>query len=171
MFPVTRDRFTAYVVFQGAEHRRFWRVFTRRGWRHCLVILPVYYPERSLGAEQFSIVIDPLTWGVWCKVLFEAPRKLALDALEDGATAVVKYRVDQKFERDYIPRGLFTCVTLLKAILGLSAWYVWTPEHLARYLLRNGGQLLERPANVSSVLEARKAEAGPGHDRSAEATG
>lgn len=166
MWPVSRKRFTAFVIFQGAEHRRFWRVFTRRGWRHVLIVIPVYYPEQSLAAERFSLVIDPLAWGVRTDVLFEAPADLAQEALKEGATAVIKYRVDQKFERDYVPRGLFTCVTLIKSLVGIAAWYVWTPEHLARYLLRNGGELVERlPQNDCSLRENLKAKAGSRDDQ------
>lgn len=152
MFPVTRRRFTAYVIFQGAEHRRAWRIFTRRGWRHCMVVLPIHYPEQSLGADVFSLVINPLTWGVETDVFFEHPKRLVAEALAEGATAVVKIRIDRRFDRDYVPRGLLTCVSLIKAILGLSAWYVWTPEHLARHLLRNGGELV-RESDVSTVRQ------------------
>lgn len=142
MFPVSRRRFTAFVIFQGAEHRRAWRIFTRRGWRHCLLVLPVYYPDQSLSAKRFSLVINPVTWCVQSDVYFETPDRMAQEALREGATCVIKIPIDLAFDRDYVPRGLLTCVSLIKAILGISAWYVWTPEHLARWLLRNGGELV-----------------------------
>lgn len=143
MFPVTRRRFTAFVIFQGADHRRAWRIFTRRGWRHVLIVLPVHTGS-SLRSPVHSLVINPLTWGVQCDVIFERPADLAQEALREGATCVVRMPVDQKFDREYIPRGLFTCVTLIKSILGVAAWYVWTPEHLARYLLRHGGSIVRK---------------------------
>jgi hypothetical protein len=161
------------VIFSGAEHRRFWRIFTRRGWRHVQVLLPVYYPEQSLGAETFSMVVNPLAWGVQATVLFRSPRELAQEALKEGATAVIKFRVDEKFQRDYVPRGLFSCVTLLKAVLQISAWYVWTPEHLARYLLRNGGELVKRAADHDGSIRrlAAEAETRSGHDQIPAKTG
>lgn len=159
MFPVTRRRFTAYVIFQGAEHRRAWRIFTRRGWRHCLIVLPVYYPEHSLAAQRFSQVINPLTWIVQADVIFRSPEDLAQEALREGATCVIRFPVDVRIERDYVPRGLLTCVSMLKAILGVSAWYVWTPEHLARFLLRSGGKMVERVEPHGRTIR-KQAEAG-----------
>lgn len=158
MFPVSRKRFTAYVVFMGAEHRRFWRLFTRRGWRHVFIVLPAYR-SASLGGEVISQVINPILHCVEADVFFNHPAKLAQEALKEGATAVIKIRIDRTFKRDYVPRGLFTCVTVVKAILGIAAWYVWTPEHLARYLLRHGGQLVERDRDYGKPVRDEKAEA------------
>jgi hypothetical protein len=84
--------------------------------------------------------------------------ELAREALKDGATCVVKIAIDQKFTGAYVPRGLLTCVSLIKAALGLKAWFVWTPEHLARYLLRSGGSLIEREPDDLAILP-EKAEA------------
>lgn len=143
MFPVTRKRFTAYVFFQGAEHRQWWKIYTRRGWRHVFIVLPVHRGN-SLVDPVYSLIINPLLWGIDAEVYFHPPWKLAQEALENGATCVVKIAVDKRFDREYVPRGLLTCVSVVKALLGISAWFVWTPEHLARYLLRNGGQLVEK---------------------------
>ena len=59
MIPNARKRFTAYVVFQGAEHRRWWRIFTRRRWRHCFLILPAWGEGASLWSKPGSIVLNP----------------------------------------------------------------------------------------------------------------
>lgn len=142
MFPAIRKRYTAYVVFQGAEHRRAWRIFTRRGWRHCWLVLPAFYPAPGLGAERYSVMINPGTDHVAIDVLFRSPKSIVDAALSEGATCAIKIAIDQKFTGAYVPRGLLTCVSLIKAALGLKAWYVWTPEHLARHLLRNGGEII-----------------------------
>lgn len=144
MFPAIRKRYTAYVVFQGAEHRRAWRIFTRRGWRHCYLIMPAFYPEPSTSAERLSMLVNPGTDHVAIDLIRSSPAKLVEMALDEGATCAIKIAIDQKFTGAYVPRGLLTCVSLVKAALGLGAWYVWTPEHLARYLLRNGGELLRK---------------------------
>jgi hypothetical protein len=162
MFPLSRKRFTAYVFFQGAEHRRFWRIFTRRGWRHVFVVLPVYR-SASLADDVASMVINPVLHCVETDVYFHHPAKLAQEALRDGVTCVIKIRIDRSFKRDYVPRGLFTCVSLIKSILGISAWYVWTPEHLARFLLRNGGQLVERDPTYDVALRHEETQARHGN--------
>lgn len=143
MFPVTRKRFTAFVIFYGSEHDGFWRIFTGRGWRHCCVIVPAYPDGRDLGAPVYSLCINPLTWGVDVVLVPKHPEEVCAKELEDGATAALSIPIDLDMKRLYVPRGLLTCVSLIKAVLGMSGgWYVWTPKHLARYLLRKGGKLI-----------------------------
>lgn len=126
-------------------------MFTCRGWRHCYVILPVYYPEPGLHADVYSQVINPVTWCVHSDVIFEHPEKLCRMAIEEGATTAIKIAIDLQIKRDYVPRGLITCVSLVKALLGITAWYVWTPKHLARYLINNGGSIVRISQNGKSV--------------------
>lgn len=146
MIPNLRKRFTAYVVFTGAEHRRWWRIFTRRGWRHCFVIIPAYYPQAGLGAVAYSQIINPWVECIRSDVVFQSPRAVSEAFLRDGATCVIAIPIDQKFTGRYVPRGLLTCVSLIKALLGINAWQIVTPEQLASWLLRHGGELLEKPA-------------------------
>lgn len=143
--PSLRKRFTAFVVFKGSENRRFWRIFTRRGWRHVYVIIPAYYPEPGLTAVAYSQVLNFWTDHVRADVVFMHPRAIAETELREGATAVITLPVDQKFSGRYLPRGLFTCVSMVKALIGCNAWFVWTPEQLARWMLRNGGEVMEKP--------------------------
>lgn len=144
MIPVTRQRFTGFVVFQGAEHQRAWRIFTKRFWRHCFIVVPVYYPEPSLTADVYSLIINPITFCIRCDVIFQPPRKVVDHMLSNGYTAAIAWPVDHDYKTDYVPRGLLTCVSVIKAVLGIRAWYVWTPEHLARYMARHGGELIKR---------------------------
>lgn len=145
MIPSARQRFTAYVVFAGAEHRRAWRIFTGRRWRHVMVIVPMYYPAPSLTADVYSIVINPLTFAVRIDYVWKDPRALVDEMLNEGFTAAIAVPVDHSYQVDYVPRGVLTCVSLVKAILGIKgAWYIWTPKHLARYLARMGGEIITR---------------------------
>ena len=143
MLPNLRKRFTAYVVFQGAEHRRWWRIYTRRGWRHCWLILPATEPGASLFARPGSILINPWISCLRVDYSTQSPEALCRQMLADGATCVVEFAVDQKFTGAYVPRGLMTCVSLIKAAIGCNAWHVLTPEQLARWMLRHGGKLME----------------------------
>lgn len=146
-----RKRFTAFVVFQGSENRNWWRFLTRRGWRHVYVVMPVYYPAPGLAAVQYSQVINAWTDHIRADVIFEPPRVFCRKALKEGATCVISVSVDQKFTGRYIPRGFMTCVSLVKALVSVRAWYVWTPEQLARYLLKHGGKLMEAPSDGRNV--------------------
>ncbi len=139
-----RQRFTAYVVFVGADHRRPWRIFTRRGWRHCFICIPIYYPEPGLNAAEYTLIINPKVNCIQPDVVFVPVKQAAQHFMNEGCTTVIKWRVDRKGMPAYVPRGVQNCISVVKAILGVAAWYVWTPEHLARWLVRNGGQIIEK---------------------------
>lgn len=143
MFRSTRHRFTAYVVFQGADHRRFWRVFTQRGWRHCWLVIPVYDPEPGLKATEHSLIIDPRINFAAADVAWLPADEVAKRMMDEGATVVIKYPVDTADFRNYVPRGFITCVSLIKTFLGIEAFFVLTPKSLARWLLKNGGSIFK----------------------------
>lgn len=159
MFHVTRKRFTAYVVFYGSEHDGFWRIFTGRGWRHCCVVLPIYPDGRDLAAPVHSVCLNPLTWGIDMAHVPMHPTDVVAHELREGATAALSIPIDLDMKRLYVPRGLLTCVSLIKAVLGLSGgWYVWTPKHLCRFLLRNGGSLIgksDEPLRTQDTQDTR----------------
>lgn len=119
-------------------------MFTRRKWRHCLVVLPAYYPAPSLTAEAYSVIINPITFCIRVDVVFRSPRDVVQEYLQAGYTTAIGVPVDHDYKTDYVARGLMTCVSVVKAIVGVRAWYVWTPEHLARYLARMGGEIITR---------------------------
>lgn len=143
MIPNLRKRFTAYVVFQGADHRRWWRIYTRRGWRHCYLIVPAHQPGANLFAKPGSIVVNPWVSYLRIDYLPETPAAICKRMIEEGATCAIELPVDQKFSGAYVPRGLMTCVSLIKAAIGCNAWHVWTPEQLARWMLQHGGKMVE----------------------------
>ena len=142
-----RKRQTAYVVFQGETEGIKPIPFTSPGWRHCWLMLPVYYPEPGLMAEVFTMKIEPLRWGVDTAVWWASPDRVSSSFYEEGVTAIVEF----PFSTPPRPlrstrRGPITCVTLTKAILQINDWKVWTPKQLFAYLVRNGGKL-NQPEN------------------------
>lgn len=136
-----KKKFTAYIVFQGKSDRGFWHFFTKPAWRHCWVMVPAYWPEPGLMATTVTMKIEPLKWGIDTEVWWEPPEVIAQAFLDAGATAVVAFPVENPPSEGYVFRGLFTCVVVVKAVLGINNWRLWTPWQLFRYLLRNNGTL------------------------------
>lgn len=153
-----RKRFTAYVIFVGSENRNWWRLLTRRGWRHVYVVLPATPFGQSLFRKPMSQIVNHWTDHVRSDVVSSTPRQVAEAALKEGATCAISFAVDQKFSGRYLPRGLLTCVTLTKALLSIGAWWVWTPEQLAHWLLRHGGELVEKPDNERTFQQTRRVD-------------
>lgn len=106
------------------------------------MIVPAYHAAVGLRAGRYSVVIDPRTNHIATDVLFMPPADVAKHMLENGATCVVKFRVDRASIRNYVPRGILTCVSMVKAVCAISDWHVWTPKHLARWLAMNGGEVI-----------------------------
>lgn len=108
-----------------------------------MIVLPAYYPAPSLTADCYSIIINPITFCIRVDMVWQRPRDLVDAMLADGYTAAFAVPVDHDYKTDYIPRGLLTCVSVVKALLGIRAWHVWTPEQLATYLARRGCALIK----------------------------
>ena len=142
-FAVIRKRQTAHVVFQGGLDQALPIPFTSPGWRHCWIMLPVYYPEPGLMAEVFTKKIESLRWGVDTAVWWRSPEVVSKAFYEAGVTAIVEFpfSIPPKNPRDVVWRGPLTCVTLTKAILQINDWRVWTPKQLFAYLVRHGGSI------------------------------
>ena len=136
-----KKSFTAYVVFQQRQGRGFWHAFTAPAWRHCWVMIPAYWPEPGLMATCVTMKVEPLKWGIDTEVWWEHPEIVAQAFLDAGATAVVAFPVKAPPTEGFVFRGLFSCVVIVKAVLGVKNWRVWTPWQLFRYLLRHGGTL------------------------------
>lgn len=143
-FTDARKRVRAFVVFQPSSQPIFWDAFTSPAWRHCWLILPCSYPSPGLMADVYSIKVEPVRWGIDFAVWWAEPEIVAREFYKAGVTAIVQVDVDLPPKHSgFIPRGLPTCVTMVKAALGLRAWNVWTPKALFRYLLEHAnGELL-----------------------------
>lgn len=122
-----------------------------------MVLLPVQNGN-SLGAPRYSAIINATAWTVMHEMIFEKPENLIDMALEEGATAVIKFPVLQQLEREFVFRGLLSCMTLTKALLGIRCWWLLTPYQLARYLLANGGSLVKVSEHGKSLRRQQKAE-------------
>jgi len=139
----------AYVVFQDHDRHPFWRPFTRPGFRHCWVMLPAPCPAHGLLAVTYTMKIEALAWGVDTAVWWAAPDQVAAHFARDEGVTVVGAKVqlpppDFNHRRSSWRslRGFITCVSIVKAALGLRGFAV-TPHQLFQQLVAAGGEVLE----------------------------
>jgi len=121
-----------YVVFTG-ERTRFmpWlvRLFLFRSrFRHVYALRE--YKGVTLIANQTAqgLLLDASP--------VPAPECVQVLAKNAGSAAVL---FAGRLKSRYTPRGVQTCVSVVKSLLGLSAWHVWTPDQLYRYLIKHQG--------------------------------
>lgn len=137
MFGLRRERFPAYVVFQSARERSPWSLWTSRAFAHCWVFRPIWFPEQGLAADEFTLKIE-FPQGMidvavgWC----DADRTIEQFLAEDVVVDILRVRVDADDKIGYMPKGLLTCVSGVKAFLGVRAWWILTPRQLYEHLIR-----------------------------------
>lgn len=113
----------AYVVF--TETDLWFLKGLKRGYRHCAVFVQC--------GDSF-VFMDPRLTGVDIRVCAGASSVYDLAGLKD--TTVQAARIIQRTDRQIVP-AIFTCVTIVKRVLGIKAWWVLTPYQLNKYIMKN----------------------------------
>lgn len=128
-----------YVLFRNTRVPVWWTRFTVPGLEHCSVIEEVSSPEEGLLQRKYCVYTDACYGLLVNQIHWEAASSVVADALVKRAiTAVVVVDVEKTHQRMYIPFGLWTCVTVAKALLGVRDWRIQTPQSLFRYLDKRG---------------------------------
>lgn len=131
-----------YVAFSPVATRLmpWWvRLFTRDNFQHC-------YAFRDYNG--ITLIVNHIAPGL----LVDATNVKAVEcakaiALQKGETIVL---FASRLKPRYTPRGMQSCVSVVKALLGLTAWRVWTPQGLYQYLIANGGVEICKAKGVKS---------------------
>lgn len=128
-----------YVLFRKSYLRAWWSRFTVPGLEHCSVIEEMDFANDGLASVDcfiytdycYGLLVHQIHWGDAREMIAKA-----LSSCEITAVAVIE--VEKSHQWGYIPFGLFTCVTIVKAVLGLRGWKIQTPQSLFRHLERRG---------------------------------
>jgi len=115
-----------YVVFcDWTTTRRapwFIHVFTRPGFRHVFALR-----STKLG----TVMLNPLLSSIFVEWFPYDVEACAIACRRRGWLVV---RVENKTQKDYGLRGLITCVSVIKAAIGLNRWWIVTPYQLYKHL-------------------------------------
>ena len=118
-----RTQEKALVAFSGETDIPYLKIL-KPGFRHCFIILRT--PDRWIS-------IDPLAHMTRID-LHDIPQGHNVPALlkEHGLTVVETYLRDAALVPS--PPMFCTCVEVVKRILGIQRWDIWTPWQLYRHL-------------------------------------
>lgn len=159
---------TWYLVFAGSidPGRRWWSALTSPGFRHVWAYRQVAIDEdASLVGPRLVAGIHAVAGGVFVEVSSASPIGMARGLVLHGdATDVLIVKSNRTRPPSPLP-GLLNCVTLAKALIGMRAWWCWTPELLYFALLRRGARsILQETAHDgrhhSGDLRGRPESAG-----------
>lgn len=130
----------AGVFFSSKQGKwRWWNLFTGYKYAHCWVVFE----------DKVCVSVNPLIWGIQVSIY-----DCSLDDYikEIDATAIYTLDIDYKPVDNTKYRGLYSCVSITKAMLGINDWKILTPKQLAKYLEGNNGGN-KREIQKSSVRE------------------
>lgn len=132
-----------YVLFRKVRFRAWWVRFIVPGIEHCSVIEEMNLGGDGLAGADCFLHTDHCYGLLVHQIHLGSARKKIAKALSFRAiTAVAVIEVEKSHRWGYIPFGLLTCVTVAKAVLGLSDWRIQTPQSLLRYLEGHGAVVL-----------------------------
>ena len=114
-----------FVAFGDSNVRHFWDVFTRKGFRHCCVFKWDGYNW---------LLIDPLGQHLDVNVMPYTSEDDVPYLFKQAGWKVIRYK--KTIKPKFIFRGMLTCVTVCKQVLGIKAAWVVTPWQLHKYIKR-----------------------------------
>jgi hypothetical protein len=121
-----------YVVFEDeAVLPCYARPFVRDGFRHVYAMRAV----KKRGRPR-ALIVNQVAQGLLVDVCRQRVEDCALAELDAGRTVV---QVAGRLQPRYTLR-VTSCVGVVKSLLGIHAWHVWTPWQLYKYLISAGGQ-------------------------------
>lgn len=123
-----------FIGFVGDAGRfNFWDIITTKDFRHC-------YAFRFDGYNW--ILVDPM--GSWLEVQvmpYEREDNVPHMMLERGHKVVY---VMKNRKNEQVLRGLLTCVSIVKHLIGVRACWIFTPKQLYKHLLeKNYGRIIK----------------------------
>lgn len=116
----------AVIFSKKMGKRRWWNIFTGREFSHCWVVY-------EFGKKV--VVLDPLIWGILINV-----HGVSLDEYMKEMQQHPLFKASCLLNIEYQPRdavcyrGIYSCVSIVKAALGIEKWNIITPRQLYLYL-------------------------------------
>lgn len=119
---------TYYVCFRKADKWSWWHIFTGKKYAHCASFTP-------LVAGNW-LFIDPTSGGIFI-IEYLSYQHIINDLTRQFQ---VMLEIKTNYDKLYTPRakGILTCVSVIKNMLGIKKWWIVTPKQLMKELYKNG---------------------------------
>lgn len=112
----------AYVIFE--DSRSIWTRLFKKNYRHVSILLP--------AGEGLWVHIDPVMQGVYYEVVTDEDVEHIHDRVLFHDVSIVQVELKTLYGNHF--PAAFTCVELVKRILGIYNWGIVTPYQLYKYL-------------------------------------
>ena len=125
MSEIVENEIDWYVAFADRKQRDFWDVFTCQGFRHCF----------AFRWDGFNwILVDPLSSWLEIQVMPYGPKDNVPVLMEQLGNRVCYVKRSRR--NKVIFRGMMTCVSTIKHLLGIRRFWVVTPRQLFKQLTK-----------------------------------
>ena len=118
-----------YIIFTNSQHKHWLLKRLKKKYQH------VFAVKKSVGG-CFWIIINPLISYTYIDIVpvLESPhiRTLLIDP-ENSVIVPVTATIGEKERHTFC---IINCVEIVKSLLGIRAFWVWTPYQLYKYLKR-----------------------------------
>lgn len=121
---------TWYIVFDKRRTRyatRWWHWIVSKHFAHC-------YLFTDIGDNKI-LRIEPLIWGTAVTVIDDHIENHLMTFAQSDVTAILSYTADYRKQSGVVRRGLITCVSTVKAILGEKGLSI-TPYQMYKKMLK-----------------------------------
>ncbi len=139
-----------FVVFSHrSSHLTPWwvRLFTRNNFQHC-------YAFREY--HGITLIVNHVAQGLLIDATNVKARDCARAWAADKGDTVVLFA--SQLKPRYTPRGVQTCVSVVKALIGIGSPRIWTPQGLYDYLIKQGGIVLCRQEKGGKSSKAKPSD-------------
>jgi hypothetical protein len=113
----------SHVYFTYTDRPYWWTRFLKKGFSHVFVLIPQHEGYLFIESTLSSIDVKYLTEHS------KLPKSL------DKSSVVVKYCTEIDYNLTSSWLRPCTCVEVVKRIIGLDKWWIFTPYQLYRYIL------------------------------------
>lgn len=118
----------------------WWDVFTFWKSGHVLVFWEVADSDENF---RFTQSLEYILGRVMVALYLIPPEEWIDQLAETGRVVeVIEWGIDKIESFHYNLRGLMTCTSVIKAVIGVNAPFVLNPQQLSRELLSRGGKLV-----------------------------
>ena len=143
-FEVINEYRAFYVVFQSSSNNRFWAGFTAEGFQHVWLFWGKDVGEPGLLTPQWTMKFEALATHFDIDLFYLDPPTVAETYINDPmVTDILKINLRLKTTGKFIPRGIISCISSAKSVMGITEWWVLTPKQLYYNLLRKGAKSLK----------------------------
>lgn len=119
-----------YLVFCESDRLYWWNRFLKRGYTHV-------YAVRWDGYNWISVSPNIGCLGVEILPCIDPDPKNLFQTTKCSDILHINVWIQLNRSRSLWPTQ-FTCVEIVKALIGVRAWHVFTPWQLHKYLVRRG---------------------------------